>query len=75
MEGTWFARTPISPDSAGMLTWTLRHCLAGDDLVTEDDSRQRTHPLICRYSIQNLLAPSPTILLDANAVPDEEEQE
>ncbi len=22
MEGTWFARTPISPDSAGMLTWT-----------------------------------------------------
>lgn len=23
MEGTWLARTPISPDSAGMLTWTL----------------------------------------------------
>lgn len=23
IEGTWLARTPISPDSAGMLTWTL----------------------------------------------------
>ena len=23
MEGTWLARTPISPDSAGILTWTL----------------------------------------------------
>lgn len=22
IEGTWLARTPISPDSAGMLTWT-----------------------------------------------------
>lgn len=26
MEGTWLARTPISPDSAGMLTWTLPVC-------------------------------------------------
>lgn len=23
MDGTWLARTPISPDSAGMLTWML----------------------------------------------------
>jgi hypothetical protein len=22
IDGTWLARTPISPDSAGMLTWT-----------------------------------------------------
>lgn len=22
MEGTWLARTPISPETAGMLTWT-----------------------------------------------------
>lgn len=23
MEGTWLARTPISPEAAGMLTWVL----------------------------------------------------
>ena len=33
MEGTWLARTPISPDSAGRLTWTTSWDLKIDYLV------------------------------------------
>lgn len=40
MEGTWLARIPISPDSAGMLTWTL----LAQGSVSSDDSA-----LLCSY--------------------------
>lgn len=58
MDGTWFARTPISPDSAGMLTWTLFIVLILSVPVQPRQKsepvgngwRKHTHLWTCRYS-------------------------
>lgn len=38
MEGTWLARTPISPPSAGMLTWTLFRASVRDPIPPRRNS-------------------------------------
>lgn len=45
IDGTWFAKTPISPDSAGMFTWVLSRDSGQYDHV----GRLRRSDLSCVY--------------------------
>ena len=57
MEGTWLASTPISPDSAGMLTCTLSICFGsaqalaceGRGLLRSGEGRWATHTSVDLY--------------------------